>query len=388
VKVKSKALEINLADYHVDVAIDEKYAPLQEVISKYYGLTEGLNTLLKELSHPYKNWRFIVTETRKYCLEYFHLLRNHPKGPTAAGLLADIFFEAIQAEIQIEVKADAADNLILFLQKTVKESDSHLEGFLPYIDSSFSRIERLSDDFFELFARSYYQMNRLAEAFLSLVPKSDRVFDAINRLLIKFFNFTYSYWLSERDPQPWFEEEVSEIEPRNTYTEFFKNISHSQLVNLKRQLDRIADSRDLRSDQALASLLKLPGFNQIVEEYRKIPPALLKKGNGNGRGMHLKLIFLFHVMNIGGLALIHEETLRDINQTIAWIIENENYRDIENLIHKTFSILRECSSEYPATALNCVLTMGILLIFLLIRSSTWDSQRPTFRVWTTIGKYR
>ena len=91
-KVKSKALEINLADYHVDVAIDEKYAPLQEVMSKYYGLKEGLNTFLKELSHPYKNWRFIVTETRKYCLEYFHLIKNHPKGPTAASLLADILF--------------------------------------------------------------------------------------------------------------------------------------------------------------------------------------------------------------------------------------------------------------------------------------------------------
>ena len=80
-KVKSKALEINLADYHVDVDIDEKYAILQEVMSKYYGLMEGLNTLLKELSHPYKNWHFIVMETRKYSLEYFHLVKNHPKGP-------------------------------------------------------------------------------------------------------------------------------------------------------------------------------------------------------------------------------------------------------------------------------------------------------------------
>ena len=34
-KIKSKALEVNLADYHVDVAIDEKYAVLQEVMSKY-----------------------------------------------------------------------------------------------------------------------------------------------------------------------------------------------------------------------------------------------------------------------------------------------------------------------------------------------------------------
>jgi len=78
-KIKSKALEVNLADYHVDVAIDEKYAVLQQVMSKYFGLMEGVNIFLKELSHPYKNWRFIVGEARRYSLEYFHLLRNQQK---------------------------------------------------------------------------------------------------------------------------------------------------------------------------------------------------------------------------------------------------------------------------------------------------------------------
>ena len=57
---KSTALEVNLASYHVDVAIDPKYAVLQEVMSRYYGLTEGLTVFLKELSHPYRNWPFIV----------------------------------------------------------------------------------------------------------------------------------------------------------------------------------------------------------------------------------------------------------------------------------------------------------------------------------------
>jgi pyruvate,orthophosphate dikinase len=87
--VKSKALEVNIADYQVDVIIDAKYAVLQEVMSKYYGLMEGLNTFLEELSHPYKNWRFIVAEARKYSLEYFHLLKGHPRGPEAAKLLIE-----------------------------------------------------------------------------------------------------------------------------------------------------------------------------------------------------------------------------------------------------------------------------------------------------------
>jgi pyruvate,orthophosphate dikinase len=358
VKVKSKALEINLADYHVDVAIDEKYAILQEVMSKYYGLMEGLNTLLKELAHPYKNWRFIVTEARKFSLDYFHLMKSHPKGPTAATLLSDIFFDAVESDVEMDVKVDAIDNLQLFLHKVVKESDSQLETFLPFINNVFLRIANLPDDLFALFARSYYQINRLAEAFLDCTPETDGVFDAINRLLIKFYKFTYDYWLGERDPRAWFEAEVSEIEPHNSYGEFFEPISHSQLEDWRHRLDRIEKARALNPTKVLTSLLELPGYNQIVDAYRRIPPGLLKNGSENGRGRHLKLIFLFQIMNLAGLSLIHEETLRDINQTLGWIIENENYRDIQNLIRKTFSILKECASMYPATALNCVLNMG------------------------------
>ena len=82
--IQSKALEVNIADYHVDVAIDKKYSVLQGVMSKYYGLTEGLNTFLQELSHPYKNWQFIIQEARGYSLNYYHLIKNHPDGPDAA----------------------------------------------------------------------------------------------------------------------------------------------------------------------------------------------------------------------------------------------------------------------------------------------------------------
>ena len=356
--VKSKALEINLADYHVDVDIDEKYAILQEVMSKYYGLMEGLNTLLKELSHPYKNWRFIVIETRKYSLEYFHLIKNHPKGPAAANLLSGIFFDAVESDVEMDVKVDAIDNLQLFLQKVVKESDSDLEAFLPFINSAFLRIANLPDDLFALFTRSYYQINRLAETFLNCAPKTDGVFNAINRLLIKFYNFTYDYWLAENDPQAWFEAEVSEIKPQNAYGDFFQIISHSQLKNWKHQLDRIANAKKQKSDKVLTSLLALPGYNQIVRRLPPDPSRSAKSGDENGRARHLKLIFLFQIMNVAGLSLIHEETLRDINQTLGWIIENENYRHIQNLIRKTFSILKERASMYPATALNCVLNMG------------------------------
>ena len=54
--IKSQALEVNLASYHVDVSIDERYLVLREIMHKYHGLMERFDTFLKELSHPYKNW--------------------------------------------------------------------------------------------------------------------------------------------------------------------------------------------------------------------------------------------------------------------------------------------------------------------------------------------
>ena len=115
--IKSQALEVNLASYHVDVSIDERYLVLREIMHKYHGLMERFDTFLKELSHPYKNWRFIVKEARTFSLDYFRQLQNHEKGPDAAELYAHIFSSAVKASSSREVKTDAADNLLLFLSK-------------------------------------------------------------------------------------------------------------------------------------------------------------------------------------------------------------------------------------------------------------------------------
>jgi pyruvate,orthophosphate dikinase len=357
-KVKSKALEVNLADYHVDVTIDDKYSILQEVMSKYYGLLEGLNTFLKELSHPYLNWRFIVTEARKYALEYFHLLKNHPVGPEAARLLIDILMRALQECKEEEVKRDSVDNILLFIQKSINESGRRFEDFQPIIDAALEQIHRLPDHLFSLFVRSYYGINRVARAYLKSSTRPDTNYRALNLLLIKYYNQTYSYWLEVADPQIWFEKETDVNFPSDQFAELFKPISHHQLNEWQVQLKARMQDQSIESREVLVRLLELPGFGQMVEAYRQIPRQLLRKFDSKERGHHLKLIFLFRIMNLRGLALIHEETLRDINHTLSWIIENENYRNIEYLIRKTFHILKEQTHVYPATALNCVLNMG------------------------------
>ena len=357
-KIKSKALEVNLADYHVDVAIDQKYAVLQEVMSKYYGLMEGLNAFLKELSHPYKNWRFIVIELRKYALEYFHLLKNHPRGPQAAQLLIEILFNVIEECKDEDVKGDAVDNTLLFIQKILSDSGTQFEQFQPGIDASFDQIRNFSDDHFALFVNSYYALNRLAAVFLKNAPESCSDFKALNLLLIKYYDYTYRYWLNEIDPQTWFEKEAFEIKVNINIEEIFSPISHHQLNDWQRQLDVCTQNKLVGSKEILTQLLELPGFGQMVSAYRQIPRKIMVLSGQDGRGHHLKLLFLFHIMKLAELYLIHEETLREINQTLTWIIENENYRNIQNLIRKTFTILKEQTRMYQATTLNCVLNMG------------------------------
>jgi len=363
-EIDSKALEINLADYHVDVTIDARYSILQEIMSKYYGLMEGLDTFLEELSHPYKNWGFIVQEARGYSLDYFHLLKNHPKGPDAALLFVDIFTSAIESECPIPIKADAADNLLLFLQKIIKDSDKEIERFMPVINDSFHRIRNYKEEHFLLFVKSYYQLKKLAEALLQAcqqnAPESEIIHDfkAVNLLLMKYFENTYSIWLNAEDPQGWFEKETCGICDSVKCDEIFRDISHNRLAKLKSDLNRIVQEKNTGSIEVLSKLLEMPGDNRIVEIYRQVPQKLLETDKTNIGGNRRKLIFLFHIMKIPNLSIIHKETLREINRTISWLIEHEEYGNIRKLIQKTFSILNQLSNKFPGTVLNCVLNMG------------------------------
>ncbi len=356
--IRSKALEVNIADYHVDVAIDHKYDVLQTVMSAYFGLQEGLTTFLKELSHPYKNWHFIVKEARVYSLDYFHLIKSHPEGPAAAQIYIDIYLRAIESTRETDVCVDAVDNLMLFLLKMVKEAGEALEQFVPVLDSAFQSIRRYDSAIFMLFLKSYYQLNRLGEALLSYGGDYLEHMQHLNLLLIRFYQDTFYYWLQEQDPQEWFEHEAGEFKPDAELGDVFKSVAHKSFRRHNEAMDDILHCEDIHSPKVLKRLLELPGFNQIVNAHREIPSRLSVIGKENGRGDLYRLLFLFYQMNVGGLSIIHEEALRDINRTLTWIIDNEKPWHIRTLIEKTFSILKARAAVFPTTALNCVLNMG------------------------------
>jgi len=356
--IKSKALQVNIADYHVDVDVDPKYKDLQEAMSRYYGIMDGLTIFLKELAHPYKNWQFIVKEARNYSLNYFHLLKSHPKGETAAGLLVDIFIQAIDATSLSQVRVDAVDNLLLYLQRIIKDAGSEFDRFFRVLDDCFVRIVTTPEPTFQLFVKSYYQLPSLAEAFLESAPKGFTQYASLNRMLMRYYHTSFEYWLGEDDPWEWFRTEAMDIGAPENAKPLFGAISHEQIQQWQNALDAASLKFPAESPKLTRKLMALPHYNDIVNQYRELPQNLLKAGAATGEGNQWKVVFLFHIMNISGLSLIHEEALRDINRTLTWLFQNEKDWNTSKLLEKTFSILMVRTRKYPTTALNCVLNIG------------------------------
>ena len=305
--LSSKALQINLADYRVDVTIDPKYRVIQEVMSRYFGLQKALDIFLKEICHPYKNWQFIVHEARTFSLGYFYDLRADPKGPDAVKLYIEIGLEAIEKAKETDVKTDAYHTLFLLLQKCIQESRDELKRFLPVIEYAFDRISQFPPDIFSLICRSYYQLNRLAGIFLQNAPV-ETDFRSVNSVLVNYFQYTFSYWLSEDDPGEWFLNEIREPLPAEISV-LLEFLSHVQIKTFQTRLRDIVRRDDSGSPATLKELLELPGYGKFVSVYQDLPEKIFKAINDEKLKHHYKIIFLFHTMNISGLSNIREETL-------------------------------------------------------------------------------
>ncbi|UCF82849.1 MAG: pyruvate, phosphate dikinase, partial [Desulfobacteraceae bacterium] len=354
----SKALEVNIASSHVDVTIDQRYEILKEVMENYYGLKQGLQTFLEEICHPYKNWGFIVKEARAYALNYFSVLKNHRKGPEAARLYVDIFLQAVDSSRNGAVRLNAVDNILVFIQKIIKDSGKELFRFLGVLDYAFDRIRCYPEETFFLFVKSFYQLNKLGKTYIHAVHSGSDL-SAINRLLIEYYRYTYQYWLEQGDPGPWFEMESGNAVEDTGTGEIFEPVSYKQLKTWQDKLENFIKASDKSPEKILNWLVGLPGYGQIVSVYNEIPQKLLGAGKDRDQGNQWKLIFLLHIMNLTGLSSIHEETLRDINRTLVWLIHHEKPQIIQQALEKTFAILKMSAEKFPGTALNCVLNLGV-----------------------------
>ena len=84
------------------------------------------------------------------------------QGVAAVEILVGVFLEAIETDTPWRVKTEAADNLLLYLQKIVKEVGPDQQTFIGLLESVFGRLAAYPEEPFFLFVKSYYQIKRLA----------------------------------------------------------------------------------------------------------------------------------------------------------------------------------------------------------------------------------
>lgn len=364
--MKSRALEVNLADYHVDVTIEERYAPLQEIMADYYGILKRLNVFLKELSHPYKNWEFIVKEARSFSLGYFHLLRPHPKGPHAVQIFSDIFFRAIAENKDREIREDAAENLLLFLKQVLTDASTELPRFIPCIKSILVQTLELSDTEFHLFVTSYFQPDGLARLLIKTQNKKQTEpqtkdtgdNETLNRFLIRFYDLSFTYWLELEDPLMWIKKETTLTALDNLSEGLISDTSLRQFLAWQEDLRSMVLEEPLGSIELAKKLITLPGYKDVVTLFRKMPGKISQSIADEISSKRLEVMFLFYIMNTPGLAMIHKDALGDINRSLTWLIGHENYKNNLAIIDKTFGVLGKLDGMFPQTVLNCVLKSG------------------------------
>ncbi len=359
--MKSKALEVNLSDTRADVSIDVKYQFLMEIFQGYVGILNRMETFLKELSHPYRNWEFIMGETRHFSLHYFYIYREHPQGQAALETYVDILSQAFRAAIKSEVRAQAADNIMVVFHETAKESANAKAGetlLWPVVERGLERMLALDSTAFAFFVQSYYQPDKLAALILeggTDLPPS--LINGLNRFLIRYYEHCFDYWCAQDDPVQWMQNIMGETGLEPELVEILDPISHPRIRRWQEQLAGLFFAHTTEDLALTRDLLELTGFRAFVKTVREVPRKIQAQYPGT-RGQHLKLTFLFYAIHIPGLTLIHRDSLGDINRTLTRLIGDRGFKKDMWIVDQTFSLIKEHKGRYPGTVLECIHRIG------------------------------
>ena len=356
--MKSKALEVNLSDTRAEVSIDARYQLLLDFFQGYVGILNRLEIFLKELSHPYRNWGFIVGESRHFALHYFHLYRSHNQGKAALSLFCDIFATAFEASTDAEVRTASADNLMLVLHHMAKEADD-LPEFFPLMEQEIHRVLEFGEDDFLFVVSSFYQPDKLVKMLLEKdnLPLPPGLVSVLILLLIRYYTFSFAFWLSQDDPLDWMRENIDEWRISPKMEALLDQVSHRRIRAWEKTLNTLKTDK-AEDDDTLRALVGLPGHREVVKVYRDLPRQILALSGGRTYGKYLKLTFLFYIIHAPGLSAIHREALGDIHRTLIRLIGERHYKKDIPIVDQTFALLKEHKGRYPGTVLECIHKIG------------------------------
>ena len=365
--IASKALEANFQQTASTVEISPRYAPLREAVARYQGLSSRLEHLLYEISHPYRNWQLIISELRPFVLKNISHYLGHPQGPDCFALFSSIFLEALKdSRKNSKVVAQTVEALLAYADKLISSLTPEV---LPrYADSlnafldQLARLDETDSGVMMQMVQGHHPLKKMAGQLISLGRKAGEQnysCAAAARLLRKILSLNYACWLSEDDPQPWFESQCGTFCAGWQAGPQLAAISHARMREHLAALEMIKIEEE--PYQALSQILQLPAHIDIVRLYRDIPAKLSEDSSADSDPTLIenrKLLFLFRIMDTAGLSLIHEETLREINRSLVQLIRTQSFEEIEQFFITTFHLLKANVRKYPHTSLQCIQVIG------------------------------
>ena len=365
--IESDALKANLQETAGEVEMNPTYMPLYEIICGYKGLATKIETLLYEISHPYRNWKLLIPELRAFALKNMHHYRKHEQGPQSFALFTSIFFEALEDSYKDEqMVSRIIEALLAYADKLlVSLGPESLPLYERELNLFFKKLHHLNDtkpNIMMFIVQGHHPVRKIAGRVLSLWREmEEKAFDLgeLAILVQIILKRNYEYWLSEEDPLPWFEARCGEYCNNWHAGEYLVAISHKQIRIHQERLQQV----DIVDDPAtgLAIMASLPNHMDIVRLYRSIPSHLVADPENEIEAHFIenrKLLFLFRIMETDGLRLIHEETLREINRSLVQLIRSQSFEEIERFFTTTFQLLKANVRRYPHTSLQCIQVIG------------------------------
>ncbi|MEO5376706.1 MAG: PEP-utilizing enzyme [Magnetococcus sp. DMHC-6] len=361
---KSDALRANLLETAVErVTIAPHQEMLRTVVNRDVGILKALDRLLLELNHPFRNWLLILPELRSFVLGNANRYVHHPTGPECFGQFVELFFSAVTEAGKEDLIQSALDGLTSTLDKwaslqvaTRMPTAPFLDSYWPVYNQIFDRLAKLPKGHLLLLSQSHHPIKRTVAILLKQVDtkgKSGLNVGSVFNLAFQALDVAYDYWLSQLDPLNF----APDIQALHT-------ISHTAIHHAISELQEIKKSPP--DPNLLPRLLALPTFLDIVRGYRLAADQLGRLGVSEGLtddaerlAESRKLRFMFHIMEIAGLGLIHEETLREINRSLVHLVRlKQSFEAIEESLLKTFEFLNAKVVNYPHTALQCIEVLG------------------------------
>lgn len=333
-----------------------EYEILREVVKDYPGIVTSVESLINELDNSESKFLDVLKNLRNYALKYFYLYNQHEKSYIVVETIMNFFFNTLSGP-DTSIKQTSIENILVYLEKILMDSSDNLIKYSDVLNKCFIKLLELPDNLFKFIIENPHQLKKHGQILLEKITLAPDL-NNFNKLLKRFFKETYSYWLEQKEPLIWLQENKYFQIPEDKHKkieEIFYPISHLNLHELLNELDSIEkiENEIIR----LKEFVKFPGFIQIARFYEEIAGKLALTDNAI-KDLNIKIIYLLMIMDSPGLSSIHENTLREINRTISNIVRLGEPQQIKEALSDIFEVFQKSFKKYPETALYCMQITG------------------------------